>query len=302
VEGVSVSEDADSITFDAGGLSARIGKRPFSLTFLDGQKKLTFTRENHLGVMEVAGDESYKNVPFLLTNQGFGVFVQDPGKVEFEVMTERVSAIQMSVPRTSSTTTSRPSGRRTNAVTLVASGRAQSSPTSACPTRPVAPKIHASTPNVKPTAGFVVRKTLDRGPASNAEWHYLGSSKPHTRPPRPSGMQASPVQQSLAVVHACPLATQGRPPVPAVPPVGVVPPAPPSPALPPVPPVPPVPHSNAQTSATGRQRPSQHSPGSTQPSPALLHSPPEGAASKQRFGNCPAASGGRGSAQVPETH
>jgi alpha-D-xyloside xylohydrolase len=140
---VSVSEDAESITFDAGGLSARIGKRPFTLTFLDGQRKLTFTRENHFGAIEVAGDrdymmqrlslgvgahvygggerfspllrdgqavpiwnedpgtetdESYKNVPFLLTNQGFGVFVQDPGKVEFEVMTERVSAIQMSVP------------------------------------------------------------------------------------------------------------------------------------------------------------------------------------------------------------
>jgi alpha-D-xyloside xylohydrolase len=43
-------------------------------------------------------DQAYKNVPFLLTNCGFGLFVHDPGPVDFEVMTERVSAIQTSVP------------------------------------------------------------------------------------------------------------------------------------------------------------------------------------------------------------
>jgi alpha-D-xyloside xylohydrolase len=43
-------------------------------------------------------DLAYKNVPFFLTNCGFGVFVADPGRVEFEVMTERVSAVQISTP------------------------------------------------------------------------------------------------------------------------------------------------------------------------------------------------------------
>jgi alpha-D-xyloside xylohydrolase len=144
-EGISVSEDADSITFDAGaGVTLRIGRRPFTLTLLDGAKKLTSTREGSgVGVMEVAGDrdyvlqrlslgvgahvygagerfgplvrdgqtvniwnedpgtetdQAYKNISFLLTNQGFGLFVRDPGRVDFEVMTERVSAIQTSVP------------------------------------------------------------------------------------------------------------------------------------------------------------------------------------------------------------
>jgi len=142
-DGFTVSEDDEAIVFDAGGVTVQIGKRPFSLTFLDGKKKLTFTRDNSLGVMDVAGDrpyvmarfslgvgahvygggerfgpltrdgqtlkiwnedpgtetdQAYKNVSFLLTNQGFGLFARDPGRVDFEVMTERVSAIQVSVP------------------------------------------------------------------------------------------------------------------------------------------------------------------------------------------------------------
>jgi alpha-D-xyloside xylohydrolase len=142
-DGVSVREDEKSIICDVGGLSVRVGKRPFSLSFFDGSRRLTYTRENNVGIAEVAGDRayvlqrlnlavgahvygggerfgplmrdgqsvpiwnedpgtetdlSYKNVPFLLTNQGFGLFVRDPGRVEFEVMTERVSAIQTSVP------------------------------------------------------------------------------------------------------------------------------------------------------------------------------------------------------------
>lgn len=43
-------------------------------------------------------DLAYKNVPFFLTNGGLGVFVADPGRVDFEVMTERTSAVQISTP------------------------------------------------------------------------------------------------------------------------------------------------------------------------------------------------------------
>jgi alpha-D-xyloside xylohydrolase len=43
-------------------------------------------------------DLSYKSVPFYVTNKGYGVFVNRPGKVDFEVATERVSAVQISVP------------------------------------------------------------------------------------------------------------------------------------------------------------------------------------------------------------
>jgi alpha-D-xyloside xylohydrolase len=42
-------------------------------------------------------DQAYKNIPFYLSSRGYGLLVNTPGKVEFEVGTERVSQIQFSV-------------------------------------------------------------------------------------------------------------------------------------------------------------------------------------------------------------
>lgn len=42
-------------------------------------------------------DQSYKNIPFYLSNRGYGVFVNHPEKVEFEVATEQVSKTAFSV-------------------------------------------------------------------------------------------------------------------------------------------------------------------------------------------------------------
>ena len=43
-------------------------------------------------------DQAYKNIPFYLTSRGYGVFVNSPGKVDFEIGTERVNQVQISVP------------------------------------------------------------------------------------------------------------------------------------------------------------------------------------------------------------
>ncbi len=43
-------------------------------------------------------DQAYKNVPFYITNRGYGVFVNHPEEVSFEIATERVSRVQFSVP------------------------------------------------------------------------------------------------------------------------------------------------------------------------------------------------------------
>jgi alpha-D-xyloside xylohydrolase len=43
-------------------------------------------------------EQAYKNVPFCLTSSGYGVFVNDPGRVSFEVASESVSRLQFSVP------------------------------------------------------------------------------------------------------------------------------------------------------------------------------------------------------------
>ena len=43
-------------------------------------------------------EQAYKNVPFYLTNRGYGVFVNHPEMVSFEVASEKVSRVQFSVP------------------------------------------------------------------------------------------------------------------------------------------------------------------------------------------------------------
>jgi alpha-D-xyloside xylohydrolase len=43
-------------------------------------------------------DVAYKNVPFYLTNHGYGVFVNHPERVSFEIASENVERVQFSVP------------------------------------------------------------------------------------------------------------------------------------------------------------------------------------------------------------
>ena len=41
---------------------------------------------------------AYKNIPFYLTNRGYGIFVNHPERVSFEVASEKVERVQFSVP------------------------------------------------------------------------------------------------------------------------------------------------------------------------------------------------------------
>jgi len=45
-----------------------------------------------------SSEQTYKNIPFYLTNRGYGVFVNHPEKVAFEVASEKVERVQFSVP------------------------------------------------------------------------------------------------------------------------------------------------------------------------------------------------------------
>ncbi len=45
-----------------------------------------------------SSEQAYKNIPFYLTNRGYGVFVNHPGRVSFEVASEKVERVQFSVP------------------------------------------------------------------------------------------------------------------------------------------------------------------------------------------------------------
>lgn len=45
-----------------------------------------------------SSEQAYKNIPFYITSQGYGVLVANPGKVSFEVASEVVTSVQFSVP------------------------------------------------------------------------------------------------------------------------------------------------------------------------------------------------------------
>ena len=45
-----------------------------------------------------SSEQAYKNVPFYVTNRGYGVFVNHPERVSFEVASENVERVQFSVP------------------------------------------------------------------------------------------------------------------------------------------------------------------------------------------------------------
>ncbi len=44
-----------------------------------------------------SSDQAYKNIPFYMTNRGYGVFINQPELVSFEVASEKVSRVQFSV-------------------------------------------------------------------------------------------------------------------------------------------------------------------------------------------------------------
>jgi len=44
-----------------------------------------------------ASEQAYKNIPFYMTNKGYGVFINDPGKVSLEIGSEKTSRVQFCV-------------------------------------------------------------------------------------------------------------------------------------------------------------------------------------------------------------
>ncbi len=59
----------------------------------NGQSVETWNRDGGTG-----SDQAYKSVPMYVTNRGYGVLVNHPENVSFEVATERVAKVQFSVP------------------------------------------------------------------------------------------------------------------------------------------------------------------------------------------------------------
>ena len=122
---VAFDRDSWRMSFRAGGREIT-SSQPKAMAFLDVEGGKTFVRDQlSLGVGELvyglgerfgafvkngqevdiwnadggtSSEQAYKNIPFYLTNQGYGVFVNDPGAVSYEVGSEVVSRVQFSVP------------------------------------------------------------------------------------------------------------------------------------------------------------------------------------------------------------
>jgi len=69
-----------------------LGER-FTSFVKNGQVVETWNKDGGAG-----SEQAYKSVPFYLTNRGYGVFVNHPENVAFEVASEKVSRLQFSVP------------------------------------------------------------------------------------------------------------------------------------------------------------------------------------------------------------
>jgi alpha-D-xyloside xylohydrolase len=68
-----------------------LGER-FTALIRNGQVVECWNKDGGTG-----SEQAYKNIPFYLTNRGYGVFVNHPEHVSFEVASEKVSRVQFSV-------------------------------------------------------------------------------------------------------------------------------------------------------------------------------------------------------------
>ncbi|RBM07265.1 alpha-xylosidase [Streptomyces sp. PT12] len=81
-----------------GQLSLGVGELVYGL----GERFTPFTRNGQsVDIWQADGgtasEQAYKNVPFYLTNRGYGVFVNHPGQVSYEIGSEAVGQAQFSV-------------------------------------------------------------------------------------------------------------------------------------------------------------------------------------------------------------
>jgi len=80
-------------------LDTRVGEKIYGF----GEKFTPFVKNGQ--TVEIWNEDggtsseiAYKNIPFYVTNNGYGVFVNDTGPVSYEVCTENVMRVQFSVP------------------------------------------------------------------------------------------------------------------------------------------------------------------------------------------------------------
>jgi alpha-D-xyloside xylohydrolase len=96
--GTGFVTDAEGRHHMLGQLSLGVGELVYGL----GERFTPFVKNGQsVDVWQADGgtssEQAYKNVPFHLTNRGYGVFVNHPGRVSYEVGSESVGQVQFSV-------------------------------------------------------------------------------------------------------------------------------------------------------------------------------------------------------------
>ena len=82
----------EQLSLGVGELVYGLGER-FTAFVKNGQVVDIWNRDGG-----TSSEQAYKNIPFYMTNRGYGVFVNHPGAVSFEVASEKVARVQFSVP------------------------------------------------------------------------------------------------------------------------------------------------------------------------------------------------------------
>ncbi|MCR3759729.1 alpha-xylosidase [Clostridium felsineum] len=90
-EGKKKSYVKEELGIDVGELIYGLGER-FTPFVKNGQTVDIWNEDGGTG-----SEQSYKNIPFYISNKGYGVFVNHPEKVSFEVASEKVSRVQFAV-------------------------------------------------------------------------------------------------------------------------------------------------------------------------------------------------------------
>ncbi|MEY4291581.1 MAG: alpha-xylosidase [Actinomycetota bacterium] len=95
-KGISIFNDGDSHYLSA-QLNLGVGELVYGL----GERFTAFAKNGQsVDIWNADGgtssEQAYKNIPFYLTNRGYGVFVNNTGKVSFEVASETVEKVQFS--------------------------------------------------------------------------------------------------------------------------------------------------------------------------------------------------------------
>lgn len=83
---------SEQLTLDVGEMIYGLGER-FTAFVKNGQTVDVWNEDGGTGT-----EQAYKNIPFYMSNRGYGVFIDSPEKVSFEIGSEKVSRVQFSVP------------------------------------------------------------------------------------------------------------------------------------------------------------------------------------------------------------